>query len=375
MEEIKEIKTEQPVTPVTENKVAESKPVENKPVESKPAENKVVDNKPIESKPAENKSVESKPAESKPVANKPVESKPVENKSAENKPTESKPVESKIVEAKPVESKPVANKPVESKPAENKPVESKILIDVKDVKMRFTMYETGVNSLKETVIRAFHRDLKRKKFEALKGVSLQVRQGEGVAIIGRNGAGKSTLLKIISGLLRPSEGTVECHGRIAPLMGYGAGFDGNATGMENIYLNGAIMGYTKKQIKEKQDEIIAFSEISDFIYSPIKTYSSGMKGRLAFAIAINLIGSNSDILLLDEALAAGDNAFNKKCLTRLDELRKQGLTFVMVSHGAPARYCTRAIWLDKGLIVEEGDLATVHKHYIDTTTGAQPAKK
>ncbi|MCD8040672.1 MAG: ABC transporter ATP-binding protein [Clostridia bacterium] len=245
-------------------------------------------------------------------------------------------------------------------------IDDDVIIDVKDVKMRFTMYE-GVNSLKETVVRAFRRDLKKKKFEALKGVSLQIKQGEGVALIGRNGAGKSTLLKIISGLLKPSEGTVKVYGRIAPLIGYGAGFDGNATGLENIYLNGAIMGYTRKQIHDKLEDIIEFSEIGDFIYSPVKTYSSGMTGRLAFSVAINLIGLNSDILLLDEALAAGDNAFNKKCTARLDELRRQGLTFVMVSHGAPTRFCTRAIWLDHGLIREEGDFSAVHKHYIEAT--------
>ncbi|MCD8372311.1 MAG: ABC transporter ATP-binding protein [Clostridia bacterium] len=306
------------------------------------------------------------------------ENKNEEVKQAEpEKKDETKPAEpAKAEAAKPAE--PV--KTEEAKPAapaaeETKAEEGEVIIDVKNVKMRYTMYESGVNSLKETIVRALKRDLKKKKFEALKGVSFQIRRGEGVALIGRNGAGKSTLLKIISGLLRPTEGTVECKGRIAPLMGYGAGFDGNATGMENIYLNGAIMGYTRKQIKDKVDEIIEFSEIADFIHAPLRTYSSGMRGRLAFSIAISLIGNNSDILLLDEALAAGDSAFNRKCLTRLDELRKQGLTFVMVSHGAPTRYCTRAIWLDGGLIVEEGDLAAVHKHYIDATTKPAPNKK
>ncbi len=321
---------------------------------------------------ATQKTEELKPTETvKTEQPKPVE--PVTTTTAETvKPAE--PVKTE----QPKPSEPVAAPVAAAAAAETKPEDKKedsdVIIDVKNIKMRFTMYETGLNSLKETIVRAFRRDLKKKKFEALKGVSFQVKKGEGVALIGRNGAGKSTLLKIISGLLRPSEGTVECRGRIAPLMGYGAGFDGNATGMENIFLNGAIMGYTKKQIKDKVDEIVEFSEIADFINAPLRTYSSGMRGRLAFSIAISLIGSNSDILLLDEALAAGDNAFNKKCLTRLDELRQQGLTFVMVSHGAPTRYCTRAIWLDNGLIVEEGDLATVHMHNIDTTTGASAKK-
>ena len=219
-----------------------------------------------------------------------------------------------------------------------------VLLEVRDVKMKFSKYELGVNSLKELVVRAFKNNLKKKKFECLKGISFDVHRGEAVALIGKNGAGKSTLLKIIAGTLTPSSGYAKRYGKITPLLRLGAGFDGNATGIENIYLNAAILGYTKKQIEEKLPEIIEFSELGDFIYSPLKTYSSGMTARLGFSIAVSM---ESEILLIDEILAVGDIAFNKKCHEKLAELRAKGLTFLIVSHGEGVKkYCTRAIWLD-----------------------------
>lgn len=246
-----------------------------------------------------------------------------------------------------------------------------VLLEVRDVKMKFNKYEVGVNSLKELVVRAFKKNLKRKKFECLKGVSFDVHRGEAVALIGRNGAGKSTLLKIVSGILKPTTGYAKRYGRITPLLRLGAGFDGNATGLENIYLNAAILGYTKKDIDEKVPAIIEFSELGDFIYSPIKTYSSGMLARLGFSIAVNM---ESEILLIDEILAVGDIAFNKKCHEKLAELQKKGLTFLIVSHGeAVKRYCKRAIWIDGGVVREDGDINVVFKHYTEAMT--RPAQK
>lgn len=246
-----------------------------------------------------------------------------------------------------------------------------VLLEVRDVTMKFNKYEVGVNSLKELVVRAFKKNLKRKKFECLKGVSFDVHRGEAVALIGRNGAGKSTLLKIVSGILKPTTGYAKRYGRITPLLRLGAGFDGNATGLENIYLNAAILGYNKKDIDEKVPAIIEFSELGDFIYSPIKTYSSGMLARLGFSIAVNM---ESEILLIDEILAVGDIAFNKKCHEKLAELQKKGLTFLIVSHGeAVKRYCKRAIWIDGGVVREDGDINVVFKHYTEAMT--RPAQK
>ncbi len=249
-----------------------------------------------------------------------------------------------------------------------------VVLEVRDVTMKFNKYEVGGNSLKELVVRAFKKNLKKKKFECLKGVSFDVHRGEAVALIGKNGAGKSTLLKIVSGILKPTSGYAKRYGRITPLLRLGAGFDGNATGLENIYLNAAILGYTKKEIEEKIPAILEFSELGDFIYSPIKTYSSGMLARLGFSIAVNM---ESEILLIDEILAVGDIAFNKKCHEKLAELQKQGLTFLIVSHGeAVKRYCKRAIWIDGGVVREDGDINVVFKHYTDVMTkkpAAQPA--
>lgn len=238
-----------------------------------------------------------------------------------------------------------------------------VVLEVRDVTMKFNKYAVGVNSLKELVVRAFKKNLKRHKFECLKGISFDVHRGEAVALMGRNGAGKSTLLKIVSGILKPTSGYAKRFGRITPLLRLGAGFDGNATGIENIYLNAAILGYTKKEIDAKLNEIIEFSELGDFIYSPIKTYSSGMLARLGFSIAVSM---ESEILLIDEILAVGDIAFNKKCHAKLAELQQKGLTFLIVSHGeAVKRYCKRAIWIEGGLVREDGDINTVFQHYTD----------
>ena len=246
-----------------------------------------------------------------------------------------------------------------------------VVLEVRDVTMKFNKYEVGVNSLKELVVRAFKKNLKKRKFECLKGVSFDVHRGEAVALIGRNGAGKSTLLKIVSGILKPTSGYAKRYGRITPLLRLGAGFDGNATGLENIYLNAAIIKNKKKEIDEKVPQILEFSELGDFIYSPIKTYSSGMLARLGFSIAVNM---DSEILLIDEILSVGDIAFNKKCHEKLAELQQKGLTFLIVSHGeAVKRYCKRAIWIDGGVVREDGDISVVFKHYTEAMTKPKSA--
>lgn len=238
------------------------------------------------------------------------------------------------------------------------------LLSVQNVSMSFQKYRIGVDSLKELVIRVFKHDLQKNKFQCLENVSFQIDRGEAVALIGKNGAGKSTLLKIVCGILPPEHGNVRCNGRITPLLRLGAGFDSNADGIENIYLNAAILGYTKKEIDDKMPAILEFSELGDFIYAPIKTYSSGMLARLGFSIAVNM---PSEILLIDEILAVGDLAFSKKCYKKLDELRAQGTTFLIVSHSESVkRYCSRAIWLDNGTIRADGNIQTVFNAYADS---------
>lgn len=230
--------------------------------------------------------------------------------------------------------------------------------------MSFYKYQVGVDTLKELVVRVFKRDLKKNRFQCLKNVSFRIDRGEAVALIGKNGAGKSTLLKIVSGILPPEQGSVRCFGRITPLLRLGAGFDSNANGLENIYLNAAILGYTKKEIDERLPPILEFSELGDFIYAPIKTYSSGMLARLGFSIAVNM---PSEILLIDEILAVGDLAFSKKCYKKLDELRADGTTFLIVSHSESVkRYCSRALWLDNGSIRADGNIQEVFKEYSDS---------
>ena len=237
------------------------------------------------------------------------------------------------------------------------------LLEVHDVTMKFTKYDVGVDSLKELVVRAFRGDLRREKFVCLKNVSFKIHKGEAVAVIGRNGVGKSTLLKIVSGILKPTSGWARCNGRISPLLQLGAGFDGNATGIENIYLNAAIMGYTKKEIDAKMPDILSFAELGDFIYSPVKTYSSGMLARLGFSIAISM---EAEIMLIDEILAVGDVAFQQKCYDRLAELREKGLTFRIVSHSDSVKtLCDRAIWIERGRVIADGPAEEIFDRYTD----------
>jgi len=201
-------------------------------------------------------------------------------------------------------------------------------------------------------------------FWALKDVSFEVTPGEAVGIIGRNGAGKSTLLKILSRITEPTVGSAEIHGRVSSLLEVGTGFHGELTGRENIYLNGAILGMGKAEIKRKFDEIVAFSEVEKFLDTPVKRYSSGMYVRLAFAVAAHL---EPEILIVDEVLAVGDHEFQKKCLGKMDNVAKTGRTVLFVSHsmGSITRLCSRAILLENGQIKEDGDANEVVRTYLN----------
>ena len=195
-------------------------------------------------------------------------------------------------------------------------------------------------------------------------MSFEVKKGEAWGIIGTNGSGKSTLLKLICGILKPYRGTVEVNGSIAPMIELGAGFDGDLTASENIFLNGAVLGYDKKFMQEHFDEIVEFAELQDFLEMPIKNYSSGMAARLGFAIATVV---RPDILICDEVLAVGDYAFQQKCERRMNEMRKEGTTLLYVSHSIESvkEVCDHALWLDKGAVKMSGDVEKVAEAYME----------
>src|SRR5579884_2443841 len=201
-----------------------------------------------------------------------------------------------------------------------------------------------------------------KQFYALKDVSFEVASGESVAIVGSNGAGKSTLLSLITGLARPSSGSIEVRGRVAALLELGSGFHPDLTGRENLYLNSALLGFDRKQTRALYDSIVDFSGLGEVMEEPLRTYSSGMALRLAFSIAVNV---NPDILILDEVLAVGDHAFQTKCMDRIKEFRRAGKTLLFVSHnaGVVADFCDRALWLDRGELILQGAAAEVVAAY------------
>ena len=231
---------------------------------------------------------------------------------------------------------------------------SKTMIEVSDVSMRFRMNSDRIMSLKEFVTTALRGKLRYQEFTALERVSFTVKKGETLGLIGRNGAGKSTMLKVISGILKPTEGSVTCHGNVVPMLELGSGFDMDLTGKENIFLNGAILGYSEEFLKAKYDEIVEFSELGQFIEVPIRNYSSGMLARLAFSIATVV---QPEILIVDEILAVGDAQFQEKSKRRMMELMGGGTTVLFVSHSIEQirEMCSKAVWLEKGKIRVVGD--------------------
>ena len=236
------------------------------------------------------------------------------------------------------------------------------MVEVKNVTMKFRMSDEPLNSLKEVFTTAVKGKLRFNEFLALDHVSFELEKGKTLGLIGKNGAGKSTTLKLISGILKPTEGSIITRGNIVPMLELGAGFDLELTGKENIYLNGAILGYSKEYLESKYDEIVEFAEIRDFIDMPIRNYSSGMMARLAFSIASVV---QPEILIVDEILAVGDVAFQEKSFNRMKELMSGGATVLFVSHDLEKieEMCDKVIWLDRGKVVKFGDTAEVCAAY------------
>ena len=230
------------------------------------------------------------------------------------------------------------------------------------VDMIFNIASEQLNNLKEYFIKLVRRELFFEEFKALKDISFTINRGEVYGVVGSNGSGKSTLLKLVAGVLEPSNGTVTVNGTIAPIIELGAGFDFELTARENVYLNGALLGYSKKFMDEKYESIIDFAEIRDFQDMPIKNYSSGMVARIAFAIATV---TTPDILVVDEALSVGDFRFQEKCENRIKELVSHGTTLLFVSHSIEQveRVCERALWIEKGVARMQGDVLEVCEAY------------
>lgn len=224
-----------------------------------------------------------------------------------------------------------------------------MMIHAENISMRYLMTYDRVKSIKEYLVQLVQGKMKYEEFWALRDVSFDIQKGEVIGIIGNNGAGKSTLLKIISGILKPTGGSVEVYGNIVPMLELGSGFDHDLTGRENVFLNGAILGYSEAFLKEKYDEIVAFSELGKFIDVPLRNYSSGMMMRLAFSVATVV---NPDILIVDEILAVGDADFQAKSKARMLELMGGGTTVLFVSHSIEQirEMCDRVIWLEHGQV-------------------------
>ena len=241
----------------------------------------------------------------------------------------------------------------------------KYVVDVDHVAVRFNLASEKVDNLKEYFIKLVKKELLFQEFFALKDVSLKVKKGESWGIIGTNGSGKSTLLKLICGILKPYKGTVKTEGLIAPLIELSAGFNGDLTARENIYLNCAILGHSNQFVDQHFDEIVDFAELHDFLDVPIKNYSSGMSARLGFSIATVI---KPDILICDEVLAVGDVAFQRKCEARMNELREQGTTLLYVSHSMESvlKVCENALWIEQGEMKATGKAEEVAEQYMSS---------
>lgn len=238
-------------------------------------------------------------------------------------------------------------------------------VKAEHVVIRFNMASEKIDNLKEYFIKLVKHELMFKEFLALNDVSFEVKKGEAWGIIGVNGSGKSTLLKAICGILKPYKGKITVNGSIAPLIELGAGFDGDLTARENIFLNGAVLGHDKKFMEQHFDEIVEFAELQDFLDMPIKNYSSGMAARLGFAIATIV---KPDILICDEVLSVGDYAFQKKCEKRMNEMRAAGTTLLYVSHSIESlqKICDHALWLQKGVVKGVGNVDEIARQYMDS---------
>ncbi len=237
---------------------------------------------------------------------------------------------------------------------------SEFAIRMKDLRKDFAVSHAGIASLKSLIV--FWKKRNIVKLDVLKGVSIDVRKGECLAIIGKNGAGKSTLLSLLARIYKPTSGTMEVNGRVAPLLELGAGFHPDLTGIENVYFNGVILGLSREEIQRRLPSIVEFSELGDAVEAPVRTFSSGMMARLGFSIAVHV---DADILIVDEVLAVGDQRFEKKCLQRVEEFRQNGGTILLVSHQLDTveEFADRCIWLDQGVVRLEGNPADVISAY------------
>lgn len=239
---------------------------------------------------------------------------------------------------------------------------------LRDVSVHYRLPNEKIGTFKEYIIKFVKGQIKHSSFSALKKINLEIKKGEIFGVLGRNGAGKSTLLKVISRVLIPSEGRVWIKGQISPLLQLGAGFHPELTGRENIFLNATLLGHSHDEIDDKVEEIIAFSEVGNFIEAPLRTYSSGMQSRLGFAVAT---AWQPDILILDEVLSVGDVGFQQKCISRMANFRDSGATVIMVTHSVEQirTICSRAMWLDRGEIQLLSDANTVCDIYKTALTG------
>lgn len=239
------------------------------------------------------------------------------------------------------------------------------MIFVENVTMDYRIQQENIKSIKEYLVNAIRGRITYRELRALDGINLHIQPGEVCGIVGRNGAGKSTLLKVIAGVLTPTEGQVHINGNIAPMLELGAGFDQDLTARENIFLNGAILGYSKDFLEKRFDDIVAFSELEEFIEQPVRTFSSGMMMRLAFSIATLV---EPEVLIVDEILSVGDGHFQKKSEARMRELMSGGTTVLMVSHALKQirDLCSRVIWLDHGKVIMDGETQEVCDAYEKT---------
>ena len=242
---------------------------------------------------------------------------------------------------------------------------SNVKIKVENVYKTFDVYMDKASSLKEKIL--FWKRNNKETREVLKNINVEIKEGEAVALIGVNGSGKSTLLKLMTKIIYPNKGKVETYGKLTSLLELGAGFHPDFSGRENIYFNASIFGLTRKEIDKRLNQIIEFSELEQFIDNPVRTYSSGMFMRLAFAVAINV---DAEILLVDEILSVGDQHFQEKCLNKMKELKEEGKTMVFVTHSLDSvrQLCNRAIWLHNGEIKMDGEPEAVIQEYLKETT-------